>query len=257
MQVRITRVRPAWTRGWRWAEYFFLLVGLVAIDYYLWANANSALYQSYENWRFDQELAGRPVSVPRFIAAETGSSGLFGWNASLPSAPAVEEKSADEQNGLDRIVPNVAPPQKTLKEQRGLVGRIEVPRLNLTAIVREGVDAKTLRRAVGHIPSTPLPGMPGNVAMAGHRDTFFRKLRDIKKEDRITVETLHGKYEYAVESIEIVTPKDVSVLKAAAEPSLTLVTCYPFNYVGSAPNRFIVHARQVGTTTTPAMHAGF
>jgi sortase A len=254
MRVRVTRTRSPHSRGWRWAEAFFLIAGLAALDYYIWVNVNSALYQSYENWRFDQELAGRPVSIPRFLAAEIGVSGVFGWSTARP-APAIERKSADEYSGLDRFVPDAG----LLKtEKPGLIGRIEVPRLNLTAIVREGVDSKTLRRAVGHIPSTALPGMPGNVGMAGHRDTFFRNLRDIKKDDRITVETLHGNYEYLVDSIRIVKPNDVSVLKTAAgSSSLTLVTCYPFNYVGSAPNRFIVRARQVATVPVPQMRAGF
>jgi sortase A len=247
MRVRVTRMRSRSSRGWRWAEAFFLIAGLAALDYYIWVNANSALYQSYENWRFDQELAGRPVSIQRFLAAE------FGWSTARP-APAVEQKSADEHSGLDRFVPD----ERLQKAQKpGLIGRIEVPRLNLTAIVREGVDSKTLRRAVGHIPSTALPGMPGNVGMAGHRDTFFRGLRDIKKDDRITVETLHGNYEYAVDSIRIVRPSDVSVLKTAGGPTLTLVTCYPFNYVGSAPNRFIVRARQVSSVPVAPMRAGF
>ena len=247
MRVRVTRMRSRSSRTWRWAEAFFLIAGLAALDYYIWVNANSALYQSYENWRFDQELAGQPVSIPRFLAAE------FGWNTARP-APAVEQKSADEHGGLDRFVPD----ERLQKaEKPGLIGRIEVPRLNLTAIVREGVDSKTLRRAVGHIPSTALPGMPGNVGMAGHRDTFFRGLRDIKKDDRITVETLHGNYEYLVESIRIVRPNDVSVLKTAGGPSLTLVTCFPFNYVGSAPNRFIVRARQVSSVPAPQVRAGF
>jgi LPXTG-site transpeptidase (sortase) family protein len=247
MRVRVTRVRSRSSRGWRWAEAFFLIAGLTALDYYIWVNANSALYQTYENWRFDQELAGRTASIPKFLAAE------IGWNTARPD-PAIERKSADEHSGLDRFVPD-AGLQKT--EKPGLIGRIDVPRLNLTAIVREGVDSKTLRRAVGHIPSTALPGMPGNVGMAGHRDTFFRNLRDIKKEDRITVETLRGNYEYVVDSIQIVRPGDVSVLKAAAKPSLTLVTCYPFNYVGSAPSRFIVRARQVASVPAPQMRAGF
>src|SRR5216684_39678 len=136
MRVRVTRMRSRSSRTWRWAEAFFLIGGLVALDYYIWENANSALYQSYENWRFDQELAGRPVSIPRFLAAETGLSGFFGWSTARP-APDVEQKSADEQSGLDRFVPDADLQKKAGKP--GLIGRIEVPRLNLAAIVREGV----------------------------------------------------------------------------------------------------------------------
>jgi sortase A len=117
--------------------------------------------------------------------------------------------------------------------------------LNVTAMVREGADGKTLRRAVGHIPGTALPGEAGNVALAGHRDTFFRALRDIRKDDTIQFETESGIYRYQVESTEIVGPRDVGVLAASNQDTLTLVTCYPFYYVGSAPKRFIVRAAQV------------
>ena len=129
-----------------------------------------------------------------------------------------------------------------------VVGRIEIPRLNVRAIVREGDDAAILRHAVGHIPSSAFPGELGNVALAAHRDTFFRALRNIRKNDRILVSTLNGDYEYVVQSTKIVAPTDVGVLKASAEHELTLVTCYPFYYVGSAPQRFIVHATQVAST---------
>ncbi len=126
-----------------------------------------------------------------------------------------------------------------------LVGRLEIPRLGMNVMVREGEDEATLAEAVGHLPSTPLPGALGNVALAGHRDTFFRPLRKLRVNDRISIATLKGTYQYRVQSIRIVHPDDVSVLKASAEPTLTLVTCYPFYYVGAAPERFIVRARQV------------
>jgi sortase A len=129
---------------------------------------------------------------------------------------------------------------------RELIGRIAIPRLQLSATVREGVDDSTLRIAVGHMPSSPLPGMPGNIALAAHRDTLFRKLSDIRKQDRIRLETTHGSYDYVVESLTVVRPSDVSVLRAGPDDRvLTLITCYPFNYIGSAPNRFIVKARQL------------
>ena len=96
--------------------------------------------------------------------------------------------------------------------------------------------------AIGHVPGTALPGQQANVGVAGHRDTLFRGLRDIKTNDLIEFETLAGKYSYRVGSTEIVKPDDVSVLQAGSSPELTLVTCYPFNYVGSAPDRFIVKA---------------
>jgi LPXTG-site transpeptidase (sortase) family protein len=133
-----------------------------------------------------------------------------------------------------------------------LLGRLEIPRLGVRVMVREGDDEATLANAVGHLPFSALPGTPGNVALAGHRDTFFRPLRKIRVNDRISFTTLHGTFEYQVESVSIVGPDDVSVLRTFAKPTLTLVTCYPFYYVGGAPQRFIVRARQVDLATPDA-----
>ncbi len=128
---------------------------------------------------------------------------------------------------------------------RGLIGRLEIPRLGLSVMLMEGDDAKTLRRAVGHIPGTPLPGQPGNVAFSGHRDTFFRPLRNIRENDIIVIATLEGEYRYRVVSTSVVTPDDVAVLNGATPGEiLTLVTCYPFYFIGAAPDRFIVRAER-------------
>lgn len=129
---------------------------------------------------------------------------------------------------------------------RSLIGKIEIPRLHISAIVKEGVDDQTLGVAVGHIPETSLPGEIGNVGVAAHRDTLFRNLKDVRRGDRITLTTLDGEYVYHVVSFRIVKPTDVSVLDPSPdEKTLTLVTCYPFYFVGSAPKRFIVRALQV------------
>jgi sortase A len=128
----------------------------------------------------------------------------------------------------------------------GLIGRMEIPRLGLSAIVMEGIGARTLRRAVGHIPGTALPGQPGNVGISGHRDTFFRPLRNIRRDDLITLTTLLGEYRYRVVSTRIVRPENVAVLDASENEILTLVTCYPFYFVGPAPDRFIVRAEREG-----------
>jgi sortase A len=121
----------------------------------------------------------------------------------------------------------------------GLIGRIDIPRLGLSAIVIEGTSATSLRRAVGHITGTALPG---NVGISGHRDTFFRPLRNIRRNDIITLTTLFGDYRYRVVSTRIVRPDSVAELDPSRDEILTLVTCYPFYYVGPAPNRFIVKA---------------
>jgi len=125
------------------------------------------------------------------------------------------------------------------------LGRIEISAVGLTAMVLEGADEGTLRRAVGHIRGTPLPGQQGNVALAGHRDTFFRGLRKIRVNDEITLTTLSGSYRYRVDSTKVVKPEETEVLEDYGDDILTLVTCYPFNFVGSAPSRFIVRAHRV------------
>ena len=127
-----------------------------------------------------------------------------------------------------------------------LVGRIEIARLGLSVMVVEGDDGKILRRAAGHVPGTALPGQSGNVGITAHRDTFFRPLRNVQMDDVITLTTLQGAYRYRVVSTKIVSPDDVSVLDPTGGEILTLVTCYPFYFVGAAPNRFIVRAVRAG-----------
>jgi sortase A len=127
----------------------------------------------------------------------------------------------------------------------GLIGRIDIPRLDVSVIVMEGSTEAILHHAAGHIKGTALPGQPGNVGISAHRDTFFRPLRNIRGDDVITVTTMRGVYRYRVVSTRIVAPSDVSVLKAGAGEALTLVTCYPFYFVGAAPDRFIVRAQRI------------
>jgi sortase A len=124
-------------------------------------------------------------------------------------------------------------------------GRIEIPRLGISVMVIEGVQARSLKLAVGHVPGTAFPGEAGNVGIAGHRDSFFRNLRKIQNHDTIRLTTLYGSYDYLVESTRVVGPRDTQVLHSSGEPLLTLVTCYPFYYAGPAPDRFIVRARLV------------
>ena len=212
-------------------EWLFLLAGLAAVDVFVWVNTSTVLYQAYEDWSFDEALRGLTPSVWGFVSDEVSS--LFG-SRSKAENPEVPRKFEP--------VPTERPPMPDM-----LLGRLRIPRLHVAAMVREGADSGTLRTAIGHIPGTALPGKMGNIGLAGHRDTFFRGLRNIEKDDTIDFETENGTYRYAVESTKIVTPRDVSVLKAAGGRTLTLVTCYPFYYVGSAPQRFIVQAVQIGT----------
>jgi sortase A len=123
-------------------------------------------------------------------------------------------------------------------------GRISIPRIGLSAMVAEGDDEDTLRHAVGHIPGTAAPWGAGNVALAGHRDTFFRGLSRVRLDDVIELETLRGTFKYRVERITVVGPQDVEVVRSP-EWDLTLVTCFPFHYVGPAPQRYIVQGSRL------------
>ena len=126
-----------------------------------------------------------------------------------------------------------------------VIGEIQVPRLRLNAIVIQGDSPASLRRAVGHVSKSALPGEWGNVALAGHRDTFFHPLRDIRLGDEIMFKTRERSFAYRVESIEVVAPTDMRVLESSTGHDLTLLTCFPFHYVGPAPKRLIVRAREV------------
>jgi len=152
-----------------------------------------------------------------------------------------------ESHQLDEVLRGAHPTSQANARPvaRRVLGRLEIPTLGVSTIVREGEDARTLQLAVGHIAGTALPGSRGNMGLAGHRDTFFRRLREIDVGDVIRLVAVEGTFTYVVESTRIVDPGDVWVLDPTPEPSLTLVTCYPFTYVGTAPERFIVKARLV------------
>jgi len=125
----------------------------------------------------------------------------------------------------------------------GVVGRLEIPRLNLSVMVMEGDDEATLARAVGHVSGTAFPWEDGNAVLAGHRDTFFRPLKDLREGDAIRMTTTRGTFDYRAMRTDIVQPDNLSVLAPTPERSLTLLTCYPFVYVGHAPQRFVIRAR--------------
>ena len=129
------------------------------------------------------------------------------------------------------------------------VAKLSIPRLNSQLYVVEGDDERELRRGPGHIPGTAMPGARGNSVIAGHRDTHFRVLKDIRDGDDIVVETAAGQFLYRVRNTSIVPPSDTRSLQQASAPVLHLITCYPFSYVGSAPQRFIVEARLAGQVT--------
>jgi sortase A len=154
----------------------------------------------------------------------------------------------NELSEFNRILSDGPPVLSRASDPRGadaLTGRIEVRRIGLSAMLVEGTTTIALRRAAGHIAGTGMPGVPGNVGIAAHRDTFFRPLRNIRKNDIITLTTVEAEYRYRVVSTKVVSPGDVSVLNPSEDEILTLVTCYPFYFVGSAPERFVVRAARV------------
>jgi len=209
-----------------------------------WAAANYApsIWQSWEDFAFDHALAGKAASFTSFLTARAHDAanwigdlwGKTSWGKNANHGSIEGSKPpANDSNTVPRPATNA------------LIGRLAIPRLNLRTMVREGTSEGTLLLTAGHIPGTSLPGQPGNFAVAAHRDPLFRALSRVQMGDMIMFETLNGRYNYKVVSIDIVKPEDVGVLKPGKFPELTLVTCYPFDYVGSAPNRFIVKARQV------------
>ena len=187
------------------AEHALTMVGALALGYCLAVFLEAKFYQARESRDFARELR------------------LKEGNKAAP---------------VDSIAA-VATPDK-----HGVVGKLEIARLGVSVMIVEGVDDSDLKRAVGHVPGTALPGELGNVGIAGHRDTFFRPLRSILRDDTITVSTLQGAYRYRVVSTNVVRPEDIQVLYPTGRDSLTLVTCFPFEYVGSAPRRFIVRAER-------------
>ena len=153
---------------------------------------------------------------------------------------------ASAEHTLDTQIQNLkksdpSHPRAPLKSG-DVLGRIEIPRLGMSFAILQGTSWRTLRLGAGHIEGTPLPGQPGNSGIAGHRDTFFRELRKIQAHDEIQLQTATGLIHYEVDWVKVVQPDDVSVLTPSSDTALTLVTCYPFYFVGPASKRFVVHA---------------
>jgi sortase A len=135
-----------------------------------------------------------------------------------------------------------ASPAGAVAAEGDVLGRIEIPRLGISVAILKGTTSPTLRLGVGHLDGTALPGAPGNSVIAGHRDTYFRALKDIRTNDEIRIQTATGLSRYQVDSLQIVAPNNIAVLAPSTGSEITLVTCYPFRFVGAAPERFVVHA---------------
>jgi sortase A len=185
-----------------------------------------------------------------------GVVGLAAWGSHhLSAVVAARLDVANFTARQDSAPPAVTPDQSLWSPERIVAWRkassepavtplavLRIPRLHLEVAVLPGTDERTLDRAVGHIDDTALPGADGNAGVAGHRDGFFRGLKDIAQGDVIEIETATAKEVYRVERTWVVDPEDVSVLDPTPTRALTLVTCYPFYYIGPAPRRFIVRA---------------
>lgn len=236
------------TSGSRWfrrAEIALWVLGISLLGGSLSATLHRWNYQA-EQERVLFRTATKSVSptvLSETLLSETRDGGPIGPPAPVgPPTPAIDEQ------------PDVKPApareeRKSARDQPAedptALGRIEIPRIGVTAIIREGADADTLARAVGLVPGAARPGELGNTVLAGHRDTFFRPLRRIRVDDRIRVLVPPNAYEYRVDSLRVVSPEETSVLHSNGYEALTLITCYPFRFIGPAPERFVVSATRV------------
>jgi len=208
-----TRVKQSAARRFLiWMQRLLLACGLTALGYCGFALLDSWTFQNRDARQLEQMVHDRQA----------------------------EKNNAPGPNVVAAIAKIPAP-----RATDDLIGRLAIPRLGMSVMVTEGATGSMLRRAVGHIAGTAFPGQPGNVGIAGHRDTFFRPLRNIRANDVIRFTTPADDYWYRVVSTTIVSPTDVAMLEPGVNQTLTLVTCYPFNFVGSSPSRFIVRAERV------------
>jgi sortase A len=189
--------------------------GLLAVGLAAWFVFSGRVYQYEQNRRFEQQL----VTARPPVAAEPGT----------PAIPTATEIAGDPA------------PDPLLDPS--ILGRLEIPSLALEVLVGEGVDDATLRKAAGHLPGSARAGEPGNFVVFGHRDTFFRPLKDIAIRDVLRFRTLERVFEYEVDLVAVTGPDDAIALTASEGATATLITCYPFYYTGGAPRRFVVHAR--------------
>ncbi len=159
---------------------------------------------------------------------------------------ALEERSRHAGGGASAGSAGHAPGARARASRHEAWGRLEIGRLGLSVALDEGVDARTLRHAVGHLPGSAFPGEPGNVVLAGHRDGLFRPLREVREGDRLRLTTTDGAFDYQVTSVQVVEPERTDVIDPApGRQQVTLVTCYPFYYVGPAPQRYVVKAERL------------
>jgi sortase A len=201
----------------------------------------------------DKRVAARPARAALLLQQLMVVAGgvCLGWAVDIWVETRWYQAAATAQ--IEQILATHAPVRPVATDTRGdgdsVLGQLDVPRIGLSVIVLEGDDERTLRLAVGHLPDTPRPWEEGNAALAGHRDSFFRPLERLRVGDAISLLTRHGSFHYRVRSFRVVAPDAVWVLEPSQGVHLTLITCYPFRYVGSAPQRFVVQAERVPAGT--------
>ncbi len=179
-------------------------------------------------------------SWPFFVSAES----LWAqWSAERELGAMAAKVATPKADRQEAIIPGKPGELRPVTRPRGSVlGRFEIPRLQLSYALLEGTDSRTLDKSIGHVERTGLPGDTGNIGIAGHRNTHFRKLEWLLRGDEIILSSPAGRFRYVVEWARLFTPGDIEVLDVSHGPAVTLITCFPFEYIGSAPLRLIIRA---------------
>jgi sortase A len=210
-------------------ERILFVVGLFLLSLWAAGSLGARVMQSLENRRLEEALrAARATDSDLDPSHQRNEAGEPGFLATLS-----RERAGSGQS----------------------IGLLEIPRLGVSATIAEGTGALTLLYSIGHVEGTSFPGEPGNAALAGHRDSLFRKLKDVEPGDRIHIVTPDGAFEYRTSRTDVVERSDTEVLDPTEQATLTLVTCYPFHAIGPAPRRFIVRAFLVTSPGTALVRA--
>jgi len=256
--------RSSWSRVLDWSgtrlphfETVALAVAALVLALYGGLRLQARAAQGAESRLFDEALESRSrdrlyEEAERSLQEQTPSHEKEGDPVRRAEALLAPEPPIDTRRQAEWSPQRRRAYEDTLTAGGTLpLGRLEIPSIDLSVMVLPGTDEWTLNRAVGHIDGTALPGEGGNIGIAGHRDGFFRGLRNLQPGERIYLTTLDGSYEYQVSDIQVVLPTQVDVLEPSEAPVLTLVTCYPFYHVGSAPRRYIIRAILTSATPPP------
>jgi sortase A len=214
---------------WR-IERFFLIIGMVLLLACVVARVDGIVMARAAVWSFEALQSEPPTADSASVKPETSLLDFRLWS----------EKRVNAYKAA--LGMKMEPPLAVLS----------IPRIGVEVPVFDGTDDLILNRGAGRISGTAKPGQPGNIGIAAHRDGFFRGLKDIRVGDRIELRAQDNEFLYAVDDIEIVQPTDVSVLRNRSSSSVTLVTCYPFYFVGDAPQRYVVHASMVDSDKATA-----